>query len=293
MKKILVTGANGQLGRSIRAIEELLPDFTFIYTDVDTLDLTTGATTMEFIEELRPDYIINCAAYTAVDRAETDTKLCRLVNRDAVQNLGHAAREVGARLLHISTDYVFDGTQCHPYAETDPVNPQSVYGRTKLGGEQVLAVVCPDSVIIRTAWLYSEYGNNFVKTMLRLGRERTELSVVFDQVGTPTYAGDLAKALLAIVRQAEMGHYVSGIYHFSNEGVCSWYDFAVKIIQLGGLTCNIRPVETKDYPTAAHRPAFSVLNKTRIKTVYGLRINHWESSLRICMTHINTFAQPE
>ena len=293
MKKILVTGANGQLGRSIAALKGLLPDFTFLDSDVDTLDLTDAAVTQAFIHELHPDYIINCAAYTAVDRAETDVKLCRLVNCDAVQNLGYAAHAVGARLLHISTDYVFDGTQCRPYVETDAVNPQSVYGRTKFAGEQGLIATCPSATIVRTSWLYSEYGNNFVNTILRLGRERECLSVVFDQVGTPTYAGDLVKALFSIVRQAEVGHYVPGIYHYSNEGLCSWYDFAVRIMQISGLRCGIRPVETKNYPTVAARPAYSVLNKTRIKTVYGLCIPHWEVSLRIFLARLKASVRSE
>lgn len=290
MKKIFVTGADGQLGCSIRERIHLLPGASFTFTDVDTLDLTDAAATRAFVGDLQPDYIVNCAAYTAVDRAETDATRCRAINRDAVRNLGEAARAVGARLLHVSTDYVFDGTQCRPYVETDAPCPASVYGRTKWEGEQALAEVCPDAVIVRTAWLYSEFGTNFVKTMLQLGSERAQLSVVFDQVGTPTYAGDLAEALLAILLQAEAGLYVPGLYHYSNEGVCSWYDLARKVMQLSGRRCDVRPVETKDYPTAARRPAFSLLSKAKIKEAYGLHIPHWESSLHLCMERMEALA---
>lgn len=293
MKKILVTGAGGQLGRSIRVREDRLFGFGFTYVDVDALDLTDREATEAFVHESHPDYIVNCAAYTAVDRAESDVCRCRQVNCDAVRHLGEAARVEKARLLHVSTDYVFDGRQCRPYAETDPTCPTSVYGQTKLEGEQVLAEVCPDAVIVRTAWLYSEFGNNFVKTMLRLGNERPQLSVVFDQVGTPTYAGDLADALLSIIEHSEKGEYASGTYHYSNEGVCSWYDFAWKIMQLGGLSCDVCPIETKDYPTPARRPVFSVLNKAKIKSVYGLCIPHWESSLRLCMERMGTLDPQE
>lgn len=287
MKKILVTGANGQLGRSIRRLSHILADDAFTYADVDTLDLTAPVATAAFICDLHPDYIINCAAYTAVDRAETDEARCREVNRDAVCHLASAARAVGARMVHISTDYVFDGTQCRPYVETDPVNPQSVYGQTKWEGEEVLREVCPDALIVRTAWLYSEFGSNFVKTMLRLGRDRERLSVVFDQVGTPTYAGDLAEALLTIIGLADTRGWQPGTYHYSNEGVCSWYDFARKVMQLGGLRCHVVPIETRDYPTPARRPAFSVLNKAKVKQTFGLSIFHWENALEQCMKRID------
>lgn len=183
-------------------------------------------------------------------------------------------------MIHVSTDYVFDGTNCRPYVETDPTCPISAYGRTKLAGEEALLACCPNSVVLRTAWLYSEYGHNFVKTMLRLGAEREELRVIFDQVGTPTYAGDLADMMLSIVEQAEQGHFEAGVFHFSNEGVCSWYDFTVKILQLAGLRARVIPIETKDYPTAAARPHYSVLNKAKVKAAYGVVIPHWEASLR-------------
>ena len=290
MKKILVTGADGQLGRSIRRLSHLLANDAFTYADVDTLDLTDPVATAAFVCDLHPDYIINCAAYTAVDRAETDEARCRQVNRDAVCHLASAARAVGARMVHISTDYVFDGTQCRPYVETDPVNPQSVYGQTKWEGEEVLREVCPDALIVRTAWLYSEFGSNFVKTMLRLGRDREQLSVVFDQVGTPTYAGDLAEALLTLIGQADTNGWHPGTYHFSNEGVCSWYDFARKVMQLGNLRCTVLPIETKDYPTPARRPAFSVLNKAKIKKTFGIHIFHWENALEQCLKRLDIWS---
>lgn len=286
MIQVLVTGANGQLGYSLQARANHYPAFAFHFTDVDTLDLCDAEAVRRYVVDHRINYILNCAAYTAVDKAESDEALCAQINRDAVSHLGEAAQAVGARVIHISTDYVFDGTSCRPYVETDQPCPISAYGRTKLAGEEALRAVCPDAVIIRTAWLYSEYGNNFVKTVLRLGAERDELRFIFDQVGTPTYAGDLADAMLSIVAQAEEGHYVPGIYHFSNEGVCSWYDFTVKILQLAHLNKRVIPIETKDYPTPAARPHYSVLNKGKIKAIYGLAIPHWEASLQCCLQQL-------
>lgn len=286
MIQVLVTGANGQLGHSLQSRAKDYPAFAFHFTDVDTLDLCDAEAVRRYVVNNRVSYILNCAAYTAVDKAESNEALCARINSDAVRNLGEAAQEVGAKVIHISTDYVFDGTNCRPYVETDPTCPISVYGRTKLAGEEALRMVCPDAVIIRTAWLYSEYGNNFVKTVLRLGAERDELRFIFDQVGTPTYAGDLADAMLAIVAQAEQGHFVPGIYHFTNEGVCSWYDFTVKILQLAQLPKRVIPIETKDYPTPAARPHYSVLNKGKIKATYGLTIPHWEVSLQDCLRQL-------
>lgn len=274
------------MGNSIRARIKTCPDdFHFLFTDVDTLDLCDKEALRRFVEGNGVRYILNCAAYTAVDKAESDEELCARVNRDAVRNLGEVAREAGAKVIHVSTDYVFDGTSCRPYVETDPTCPVSVYGRTKLAGERALMETCPDSVIIRTAWLYSEYGNNFMKTVLRLGKERDELRFIFDQVGTPTYAGDLANAMLAVLRSDAEGRFVPGVYHFSDEGVCSWYDFTVKILRIAGLDKRVVPIETKDYPTPARRPHYSVLNKTKIKRVYNLVIPHWEDSLRTCMSN--------
>lgn len=287
MKTVLVTGANGQLGTSIHRLSGSYSGFRFLFTDVDSLDICNAESVDAFIQAHPVDYIVNCAAYTAVDKAEENRELCEQINRDAVANLAVAAKRCEAKMLHVSTDYVFDGTACVPYQETDTTNPQSVYGSTKRAGEKALLEICPDAVIVRTAWLYSEYGNNFVKTMLRLGSEHEEIRVVFDQVGSPTYATDLALALLTILKQAEQGLYQPGIYHFTDEGVCSWYDFTVKIIQLAGLQARVLPIESKDYPTKAVRPHFSVLNKQKIKSSYGLVIPHWEESLRKCMENMN------
>lgn len=283
MKTVLVTGANGQLGNSIRLLAENHPGYNFLFTDVDTLDITNPAAVRGMIKDNQVDFVLNCAAYTAVEKAEEDEALCRRINAFAVSVLGKAAHEAGAKMIHVSTDYVFSGTSYRPYVETDVTCPVSAYGRTKLAGEEILQEVCPDAVIIRTAWLYSEFGSNFVKTVLRLGKERDQLGFVFDQIGTPTYAGDLAAAILAVVTADERNAFVPGIYHFSNEGVCSWYDFTVKILQIAGIDCHVLPIETKDYPTKAVRPPYSVLNKKKIKTTYGITIPHWEESLRLCM----------
>jgi dTDP-4-dehydrorhamnose reductase len=286
-KKILVTGANGQLGNEMRLLAEKYPNFVFDFTDIAELDLCHPESVLDYCENLKPAYIVNCAAYTAVDKAEDDTERCWKVNRDAVANLAKAAALVGAKMLHVSTDYVFDGTNTRPYAETDPVCPVSAYGKSKLDGENVLMENCPESVILRTAWLYSIFGNNFVKTMIKLGKERETLNVVADQVGTPTYAGDLALALMQIIEAAENNQFIPGIYHFSNEGICSWYDFTVKIHELAGITtCKVSPISTKEYPTKATRPAYSVLDKTKIKADYGITIPQWETSLADCIAKL-------
>ena len=282
---ILITGANGQLGNEMRVLSKENGQHAYFFTDVQELDICDEQAVHGFVKDNRIDVIVNCAAYTAVDKAEEHEDLCMRINRDAVRNLGEAAHAVGAKVIHVSTDYVFDGTSCRPYLESDATCPVSVYGRTKLAGEQALMEVCPDSVIIRTAWLYSEYGNNFMKTVLRLGKERDELRFIFDQVGTPTYAGDLAVAMLAVLERAEAGKFIPGIYHFSDEGVCSWYDFTVKILQIAGMNNRVIPIETKDYPTPASRPHYSVLNKGKIKSTYGLTIPHWETSLAYCMNN--------
>lgn len=288
MKNVLVTGANGQLGRSIRRKAGSHTSFNFLFTDVDTLDLCNKDAVQSYLKENQIHYILNCAAYTAVDKAEDNEALCGLINCGAIRDLGEAAQAVGAKVIHVSTDYVFDGTNHLPYVETDRTCPASVYGRTKLAGEIALCEVCPDAVVIRTSWLYSEYGNNFVKTMLRLGNERDELRVVFDQVGTPTYAGDLADTMLVILEKDTTDIWIPGIYHFSNEGVCSWYDFTVKILQLSDISCRVLPIESKDYPAKAARPPFSVLNKTKIKSTYTCIIPHWEESLRLCLQGLKT-----
>ncbi|MDR2497004.1 MAG: dTDP-4-dehydrorhamnose reductase [Tannerellaceae bacterium] len=281
MKKILITGANGQLGRTLQSLSYMLEGASFLFTDVDTLDICSDEAISAFITENTPvDYIVNCAAYTAVDKAEDDEPLCLRINSDAVRNLGEAAARSGAKIIHISTDYVFDGTNSVPYLETDYTCPMSAYGRSKHRGELLLRAVCPDAVILRTSWLYSGFGSNFVKTMLRLGKEQKEVNVVFDQIGSPTFSVDLAKLILQLILKSEGGHWHPGIYHYSNEGVCSWYDFARKIFELTQMPCLANPINTKDFPTRASRPHFSVLDKGKIKRTYDLKIPHWEDSLK-------------
>ncbi len=282
--KILITGANGQLGHEMRnVLEAEMPGHT-LYTDIEDLDLTNAKTVAAYVTKNEITHIVNCAAYTAVDKAEEDKALCAAVNVDAVKNIANAADAVGAKVIHISTDYVFDGTAHRPYKESDKVNPISQYGTTKRTGETALIALVPDSIIIRTAWLYSPYGNNFVKTMIRLGKERPTLKVVSDQVGTPTYALDLAKAIYKILISHQ---WVEGIFHFSNEGACSWYDFTKSIHRIAGIRdCEVVPIPTEDYPTAAARPAYSILDKSRIKATYGITIPHWEESLADCIKRI-------
>ena len=281
MATILVTGANGQLGNEMRNLSQDDKENKYLFTDVQELDITDAPAVSRFVAENGIGFIVNCAAYTAVDKAESDSGLCRKINAVAVENLAKAAAAVGAKMIHISTDYVYDGTHYMPYVESDPVAPTSVYGTTKLEGERLLLAANPQSVILRTAWLYSPYGNNFVKTMIRLGKEKERLTVVADQVGTPTCAADLAAAIGTIIRSDK---FVPGIYNFSDEGVCSWYDFTVAIHRLAGITgCTVVPVGTDEYPTAARRPHYSVLNKKKIKETYGIVIPHWEQSLRHCI----------
>ena len=280
MKNILITGANGQLGNEIRVASAQFPQFRFFFTDVTELDICNREAVHAYMAENHMDGIVNCAAYTAVDKAEDDAETCYRINRDAVKNLAEAAREYKLDIIHVSTDYVFDGKSYLPYTEVMPVNPSSVYGKSKLEGERILMEICPEAVIVRTSWLYSSFGNNFVKTMLRLGQERDKLNVIFDQVGTPTYAADLAVALLSILAA---GKPAAGIYHYSNEGVCSWYDFTRSIHRLAGISCNLVPIESKEYPVRTPRPHFSVLNKAKIKQTYGTEIPHWEDSLEKCI----------
>lgn len=283
MKNILVTGAHGQLGKAIHSLADTSP-FHFHFTDIDTLDICDKESVLACIEKNCITAIVNAAAYTAVDRAEKEQDAAYRINALAVKNLGEAAVAARAKLIHISTDYVFNGQNYRPYIETDATHPVSAYGRTKLAGEILLQETGAEAVIIRTSWLYSENGNNFMNTMLRLGKEKKELRVVFDQIGTPTYAGDLAKAIHVILERDEKGGFEPGIYHYSNEGVCSWYDFARKIMEIGRLSCQVMPIESKEYPTPAARPAYSVLNKAKIKQTYDLRIPHWEESLKQVIT---------
>ena len=279
---ILVTGANGQLGSELRQISGNFPNFRFFFTDVAELDITNPCAIHDFFEKNEIQTVINCAAYTAVDKAESDEPAAMRINAAAVEYLANTCKQTDATLIHISTDYVYDGCACKPYGEDHPTAPASVYGRSKLAGEKA-ALTVSKSVVIRTSWLYSPFGVNFVKTMLRLGKERETLNVVFDQTGTPTYAADLAQAIMEIAKTAEQNRLNTGIFHYSNEGVCSWYDFAREIMQQAGLKCAVRPIETKDYPAPAPRPHYSVLNKARIKAAYGLEIPHWTESLNRCL----------
>ena len=273
----LITGGNGQLGTEL---SKLLPDA--IRTDVDVLDITDMHAVMKFVKSNNVDTIINCAAYTAVDKAEDNEDLAAKINVIGPFNLSLT----GARMVHISTDYVFDGFGYKPYTPKDKPNPVSVYGKTKLAGEQAVIENAPVSVIIRTAWLYSPYGNNFVKTMRKLGAEKESINVVSDQIGSPTYAGDLAAAIVNILPQ--MNEQNRGIYHFTNMGVCSWYDFATEIMEQSNLKCVVNPINSSEYPTRATRPFYSVLDKTKIKQTFGLEIPHWKKSLVQCIKQLNT-----
>ena len=280
---ILVTGCNGQLGNEMQLLEKLHPEHTYFNTDVAELDITNREAIEQFVGDNAVDGIVNCAAYTAVDKAEENQEFCHLLNADAPGFLAEAIEKRGGWMIQVSTDYVFDGTNHKPYVETDPVCPNSTYGRTKLAGEQAVLNNCKKSMIIRTAWLYSTFGNNFVKTMIRLGREKAELGVIFDQIGTPTYAHDLAVAIFAAISNGV----VSGIYHFSNEGVISWYDFTKAIHRIAGIsTCHVRPLHTEEYPTPAARPHYSVLDKTKIKQTYNIEIPYWEESLEVCVNKL-------
>ena len=283
--KILVTGSYGQLGSEIKKLSSGQAGFECLFTDYDTLDITDAEAVKGCFDVERPAFVVNCAAYTAVDQAEKEEQKAFLLNARGAGNLARACREIGARLIHISTDYVFDGRTWIPYTEEAGTNPQGIYGQSKLKGEEEVVALNSESLIIRTSWLYSSFGNNFVKTMIRLGRERDHLNVVFDQVGTPTYARDLAKAILEIIGKADDPEWgwKPGIYHYSNEGVCSWYDFAREIHLSAGISCRIGPILSAEYPTPARRPHFSVLDKKKIKSAYGLTIPYWKQSLEECM----------
>lgn len=282
--KLLITGANGQLGRELRSLLDCEGRFDATYTDVEELDITCHEAVDSFVDSLRPDYIINCAAYTAVDRAEDDETTAALINATAVENLARAAAHLGVRIIHVSTDYVFDGSGNRPYREDDMPHPVSAYGRTKLAGESALQRLLPgQTVILRTAWLYSSHGKNFVNTMLELGRTRDSLRVVYDQVGSPTLATDLARAIITVLTTSQ---WHPGIYHYTNEGVISWYDFTKAIHRLAGITsCDVQPCLSHEFPARAHRPAYSVLDKAKFKDTFGVTIPYWEDSLRQFMIH--------
>lgn len=278
--KLLVTGANGQLGLSLKRILDDDKEIEAVFTDVADLDITDYEAVDAFMTSGKFDVVVNCAAYTAVDRAESDDLLAARINTEAVGNIARAASCLGARVVHISTDYVFSGENSRPYVENDVPDPRSIYGRTKLEGEGILTSICPDAVIIRTAWLYSEFGNNFAKTMLRIADEGKPIRVVADQVGTPTYAGDLAEAIHSILHAPQ---WLPGIYHFTDEGVASWYDFAMAIFRLAGVDADVAPVTTREYPTPARRPQYSVLSKVKIKKTFNFRIPYWQNSLAKCL----------
>jgi len=282
MHNILVTGANGQLGSELRRLGAVSPN-RYLFTDVGELDITDREAVRQVVEREKIEIIVNCAAYTNVERAEEEEQTARRINCTAVENLALAAREYDALLIHISTDYVFGGAGNTPRTEQTPTDPLGAYGRTKLEGEQRLLAAGCRHLIFRTAWLYSEYGSNFLKTMLRLTAEKERVNVVFDQVGSPTYAGDLALVIFGII---ESEKYIGseGIYHFSNEGVCSWYDFAVEIARAAGHDrCDIRPCRSSEFPSKVTRPAYSVLDKTKIKTVFNVEIPHWRDSMLYCL----------
>ncbi len=278
--KILVTGSNGQLGSELKVLSSKYPQYQFRFTDRNELSIDDAESVLEFVKEYQPSFIINCAAYTAVDKAETERDIAMRINGDAAGYLAAAANAVGARIVHISTDYVFNGTSSDPYNEDDTTDPVNFYGETKLAGERNLVSADPDAIIIRTAWVYSEFGHNFVKTMLRLMKERSVVSVVNDQVGSPTYAADLAAVILQIISSDK---WVPGIYNYSNEGRISWFDFATEIRKMAGLSCEVNPVPSSGYPTPAKRPSFSLLNKQKIISEYGVVVPGWKESLQVCL----------
>jgi dTDP-4-dehydrorhamnose reductase len=287
MRTIWITGSKGQLGTEINLQHNILTDTQFIFTDIAELDLVDKDAVEVFFATNKPDIIVNCAAYTAVDKAESETAFARSLNCDVPAQLAQLCDKVGAILIHISTDYVFDGTNYKPYVEEDITNPQSVYGKTKLDGEKAV-LAYPNNLVIRTSWLYSAHGANFVKTMLRLGNEKSEINVIYDQIGTPTSAADLAGAILHILEKLSNGvSNLGGLYHFSNEGVCSWYDFAIEIMKTADLTCYVRPITSDQYPLPTPRPHYSVLNKRKIKAAFELEIPYWKESMLTCIEKLS------
>jgi dTDP-4-dehydrorhamnose reductase len=283
--KILITGSKGQLGNELRELSGDFPEFDFLYTDVDELDISNEVNVDKYFSEYQPDVVINCAAYTAVDKAESDSTLANLINASAVGILARVASNHNALLVHLSTDYVFDGMAYLPYQESDKTNPVSAYAKTKFAGEQAVEKYSTKAVIIRTSWLYSAFGNNFVKTILKYGRERGIMNIVSDQIGTPTYARDLARAILTIIPLADNNNGVE-IFHYSNEGVASWYDFAKAIVEISGINCKINAIGTSEYPLPATRPYYSVLNKSKLKEKFMLEIPYWRDSLKHCLLRL-------
>lgn len=290
INNILVTGANGQLGNEIRELIKNLKfrmeNYKFHFTTSKDLDIVNFKAVENYIKTNNIKTIINCAAYTAVDKAEQDEENADKVNHLAVKNIAQLSKELKIKLIHISTDYVFDGESHKPYVESDRTNPKSVYGKTKLDGEKAILEISPENcIIIRTSWVYSSFGNNFVKTMIRLGNDKHELGVIFDQVGTPTYARDLAKSILDIL--PKINNQKVELYHYSNEGVLSWYDFAKEIMKMEKIECNINPIETKEYPTPAKRPHYSIINKSKIKKDFDIIVPYWKDSLKECLKELS------
>ncbi|MFC1734113.1 dTDP-4-dehydrorhamnose reductase [candidate division KSB1 bacterium] len=286
MEQILITGSNGQLGKSFERISKDYPNYNLIYTDIEELDITDKNAIKNCLSDISIKIIINCAAYTAVDKAEEDHDQAMKINATAAGYLAQIAADKNIPLVHISTDYVFNGKNYLPYNETDPTNPDSKYGHSKLAGEKEIIKYANKAVIIRTSWLYSEFGHNFLKTMLKYGKEREELRVVYDQIGSPTYARDLAHTIFEILPKIMDQSNKIEIYHYGNEGAISWYDFAKAIMEISGTTCNVFPIETKDYPLPAARPHYSVLNKKKIKDTFGLEIPYWKDSLIDCINNL-------
>jgi dTDP-4-dehydrorhamnose reductase len=284
MAVILITGANGQLGNELKVVSKNFYGYDFIFTDIDTLDITNHLQVSDFIKKSCPDWIINCAAYNLVDKAESEPEMAMAINALAVKNIADAINGSECRFVHVSTDYVYDGKANVPYKEDGLANPLSTYGKSKLAGEK-FALQHPGTMVIRTSWLYSSFGNNFVKTILRHAGEKPMLQVVFDQTGSPTYAADLAETVMFIISGVIRNHFAltAGIFNYSDEGVCTWYDFATEIVNEAGLECRVNPVLTKDYKQVAERPAYSVMDKNKIKENYGLEIPHWRTSLKICL----------
>ena len=284
---ILVTGANGQVGQELRFLATQFTNFEFIFTGSKELNITNESAIQKIFEQYNFDYCINCAAYTAVDKAEEAEDLARLVNATSINYLAKACKQYNTQLIHISTDYVYHSeTINRPYREDDVTNPQGVYGATKLEGDLIATQTLNNAIVLRTSWVYSSFGNNFVKTMIRLGRKLDNLRVIYDQIGTPTYARDLAYAILKIVERIENKEVENygGIYHFSNEGITSWYDFALAIFEIKNIEINVAPIETKDYPTPAKRPHFSVMNKEKVRSTFDLTIPHWRTALIDCLS---------
>jgi len=280
MKSVLVTGSKGQLGNEIRVLSNVYKDIEFHFHDIDTLDLTDYKLVEDFFNNYKPHFLINCAAYTAVDKAEKEKELAFRLNAEVPGNLAGICQKFNTKLIHISTDYVFDGKNYRPYKEDDVPNPLSVYAKSKFEGENRI-LEFNNSIIIRTSWLYASSGNNFIKTILKLCREKNELRVVYDQIGSPTYAVDLANAILKIVNSAITNEksFIPGIYHYSNEGVCSWFDLAIEIFKIANINCKVYPIESKEYPLPAKRPLYCIMNKEKIKSTYKLEIPHWKDSL--------------